>query len=267
MAVDPQRVRTVFLAAAKHQELADRAVVLDTECAGDLELRRRVEVLLNDYDRSDGTIHSPAAGSRPDAPPAVDTGISGLGLTVIFSGEGVTSKPTNRAVPAIKGYEVLGELGRGGMGVVYRARQIQLNRPCVLKMILAGVHADDVATRRFLAEAEAVVGEAEARDGLHGGDVETSAMLAAHPGKVRRNRAEDYGSAHLDWRGHHPLLGLGTAPARPGWLMGDLNPKGAIGNAAAATPAKGEVLLANAARNLAHVLTDFARFGTAHQPG
>lgn len=156
MAVDPQRVRTVFLAAAKHQELADRAVVLDTECAGDLELRRRVEVLLNDYDRSDGTIHSPAAGSRPDAPPAVDTGISGLGLTVIFSGEGVTSKPTNRAVPAIKGYEVLGELGRGGMGVVYRARQIQLNRPCVLKMILAGVHADDVATRRFLAEAEAV---------------------------------------------------------------------------------------------------------------
>ena len=63
---------------------------------------------------------------------------------------------TNRAVPAISGYEILGELGRGGMGVVYRARQVLLNRPCVLKMILAGAHAGAEATVRFLAEAEAV---------------------------------------------------------------------------------------------------------------
>ncbi len=54
------------------------------------------------------------------------------------------------------GYEVLGELGRGGMGVVYLARKIALNRLCALKMILAGAHAGSVAHARFRAEAEAI---------------------------------------------------------------------------------------------------------------
>jgi serine/threonine-protein kinase len=61
-----------------------------------------------------------------------------------------------RPLPKIDGYEILGELGRGGMGVVYRAREVLLNRPCALKMILAGAHADEEATLRFMGEAEAV---------------------------------------------------------------------------------------------------------------
>jgi serine/threonine protein kinase len=68
---------------------------------------------------------------------------------------GAATERANRAAPAIEGYEVLGELGRGGMGVVYRGHQIRLNRPCVLKMILAGVHADAESVARLLAEAVA----------------------------------------------------------------------------------------------------------------
>ncbi len=60
-----------------------------------------------------------------------------------------------RPAPTVAGYEVIGEVGRGGMGVVYEARNVRLNRPCALKMILAGVHASPESAVRFLVEAEA----------------------------------------------------------------------------------------------------------------
>jgi eukaryotic-like serine/threonine-protein kinase len=59
-------------------------------------------------------------------------------------------------LPRIPGFEILGALGHGGMGAVYKARQVRLNRLVALKMILAGEHADGETRRRFKAEAEAV---------------------------------------------------------------------------------------------------------------
>jgi WD40 repeat protein len=72
--------------------------------------------------------------------------------------ESVPALPAPRGEVALAppGYEVLGELGHGGMGVVYQARQVNADRLVALKMIRAGGHARPDELTRFRTEAEAI---------------------------------------------------------------------------------------------------------------
>jgi predicted Ser/Thr protein kinase len=121
----------------------------------------RVEQLLDEILNS-GRSPEEVCGSCPELLPEVrrrwrEMCCVEAELAALFPTTAVAAgPPPNTNPPSIPGYEVEAVLGRGGMGVVYRARHLKLNRPVALKMLLAGDCAGPSDRARFQREAEAV---------------------------------------------------------------------------------------------------------------
>lgn len=97
----------------------------------------------------------------------------------------------------------------------------------------------------------------EHRFGVHGGEIETSLMLALRAGAVAMEHAQDFASTARDRSAQYPTLGNGVS-AKLGWHMQDYNPQGAAGNAKAATAEKGQAVLGAAAKQLALLLQELS---------
>ncbi|HKI34690.1 MAG TPA: protein kinase [Gemmataceae bacterium] len=157
-------------------ELHDDAPVMVELIASEFYLRRRVqgtcavaeylrrfpelsEVLSSRLQEADAALTTPAEAMSANAT-ALETPKAGGKDTAEGPGGRETLDaarvPPARDRHAVPGYEIIAELGRGGMGVVYKAWQLKAKRAVALKMLLAHAHASLEEKVRFQIEAEAV---------------------------------------------------------------------------------------------------------------
>jgi len=125
----------VFFAAMERESPEARAAYLDEVCGSDLDLRRRVERLLDAQPKVGSFLDSPAAGPTMTRPPPQ-----------VMEGPGTVIGP----------YKLLERIGEGGMGIVYMAEQTRpVRRKVALKIIKPGMDSRQVIAR-FEAERQAL---------------------------------------------------------------------------------------------------------------
>ncbi|HSO44263.1 MAG TPA: creatininase family protein [Rhodoferax sp.] len=107
-------------------------------------------------------------------------------------------------------------------------------------------------------DVNALFGAEEHRFGIHGGDIETSMMLALDPAHVDMRQAQDFASKAQARAPQFDILGNGKS-AKLAWQTQDYNPAGAVGNAANASAEKGHAMVNAAGRALARLLAEIDR--------
>ncbi len=91
-------------------------------------------------------------GEMPPPPRPLPEAVAQIAAALLVAPE----RAGQAGLPVVAGYEILGPLGRGGMGLVYHARQLKSGRVVALKMIRGGAHAELSDLARFKTEAESV---------------------------------------------------------------------------------------------------------------
>ena len=148
--------RTIFLTALEFKTPEARAAFLDEQCAQDAALRRRIEALLKAHEQQGGVVDAMIGSNEPtssmhslkeDAPPqpAVDP------EDLNFLGPSTTPGCLGSLGP----YEVIEVIGRGGMGLVFKARDTKLQRIVAIKVLAPEIAANKTAKKRFEREAQA----------------------------------------------------------------------------------------------------------------
>ncbi len=142
------RARDLYLAALEREE-SQRAAFLQEACAGDETLLRDVLSLLSGVRSVGASPDSPAAGVASD--------VAGVPVSSTASGSGGASPPhgTLGAGQRLAHYEIVSRIGAGGMGEVYRARDLKLGRDVAIKLMLKGHSSKPDRLRRFEREARA----------------------------------------------------------------------------------------------------------------
>ena len=142
-----QRVKQI-LEPALELDRASRSAFVERACAGDERLRREVESLLAREEQAEGFLESPPLDLATRA-----IGADASNNTEVSQGNSVQSDP-GLAGGKVSHYQILDKVGAGGMGVVYKARDLHLDRVVAIKVLPAGV-ADPERKRRFILEARA----------------------------------------------------------------------------------------------------------------
>ena len=101
--------------------------------------------------------------------------------------------------------------------------------------------------------------DAERTHGIHGGDIETSIMLATYPDQVRREKIASFVPSTVAMEREYKYL-RADFPAGFGWMTQDLQPSGAVGDASLATAEKGEAALGHGAQAFIELLKDVEKF-------